>query len=70
MPWRVSPEAVPLTLARQEHRLAPYVNAVALCVLFLALSFGVQRIVVRRRGRRQLETDSPAPAEMLLEDAR
>jgi len=70
MPWRVSPEAVPPTVARQEHRLAPYVNAVALCVLLLALSFGAQRIVVRRRGRRQLDTDSPAPAEMNLEDAR
>ena len=68
MPWRVSPEAVPPTVARQEHRLAPYVNAVALCVLLLALSAGVQRIVVRRR--RQLDTDSPAPAEMNLEDVR
>ena len=70
MPWRVSPEAVPPTVARQEHRLAPYVNAVALCVLLLALSAGVQRIVVRRRRRRQLDTDSPAPAEMNLEDVR
>jgi flagellar biosynthesis/type III secretory pathway M-ring protein FliF/YscJ len=70
MPWRVSPEAVRPTVARQEHRLAPYVNAVALCVLLLALSVGVQRIVVRRRGRRQLDTDSPAPAEMLVEDVR
>lgn len=68
MPWRVSPEAVPPTVARQEHRLGPYVNAVALCVLLLALSAGVQRIVVRRR--RQLDTDSPAPAEMNLEDVR
>jgi copper transport protein len=70
MPWRVSPEAVPPTVARQEHRLAPYVNAAALCVLLLALSAGVQRIVVRRRRRRQLDTDSPAPAEMNLEDVR
>ena len=70
MPWRVSPKAVPPTVARQEHRLAPYVNAVALCVLLLALSAGVQRIVVRRRRRRQLDTDSPAPAETTLEDVR
>ena len=68
MPWRVSPKAVPPTVARQEHRLAPYVNAVALCVLLLALSAGVQRIVVRRR-RRQPGPDSPAPAE-ILEDVR
>jgi copper transport protein len=70
MPWRVSPEAVPPAAARQEHRLAPYVNGVALCVLLLALSAGVQRIVVRRRRRRQLDTDSPAPAETTLEDVR
>src|SRR5262249_20227629 len=42
VPWRVSPKAVPHTVARQEHGLAPYVNAVALCVLLLALSIGVQ----------------------------
>jgi copper transport protein len=70
MPWRVSPKAVPPTVARQEHRLGPYVNALALCVLMLALGAGVQRIVVRRRRRRQLDTDSPAPAEMNLEDVR
>ncbi len=69
MPWRVSPKAVPPTVAPQEHRLAPYVNTAALCVLLLALSVGVQRIVVRRR-RRQPDTDSPAPAEMNLEDVR
>jgi copper transport protein len=69
MPWRVSPKAVPPTVSRQEHRLAPYVNAAALCVLLLALSVGVQRIVVRRRRRRPLDTDSPAPAE-ILEDVR
>jgi hypothetical protein len=61
---------VPPTVARQEHRLAPYVNAVALCVLVLGLSAGVWRIVVRRRRLRQLDTDSPAPAEMTLEDVR
>jgi len=44
------------------------VNAIALCVLLLALGTGVQRIVVRRR-RRQPGTDSPAPAE-ILEDVR
>jgi copper transport protein len=38
MPWRVSPKAVPPTVARPEYRLAPYVNAVALCVLGLALA--------------------------------
>jgi copper transport protein len=70
MPWRVSPRAVPPTVARQEHRLAPYVNAVALCVLVLGLSAGVWRIAVRRRSLRQLDTDSPAPAEMTLEDVR
>jgi len=69
MPWRVSPKAAPPTVARQEHRLAPYLNAVALCVLVLALGFGVQRIVARRRHHRQLDTDSPARAE-ILEDAR
>jgi hypothetical protein len=70
MPWRVSPKAAPPTVARQEHRLAPYVNAVALCVLLLALSAGVQRIVVRRRRHRQLDTHQPAPAEMIPEDVR
>jgi copper transport protein len=69
VPWRISPKAVPPAAARPEHRLAPYLNAVALCVLLLALSAGVLRIVTRRR-RRQLDTDSPAPAEMNLEDAR
>jgi copper transport protein len=68
VPWRVSPQAVPPTAARPEHRLAPYANAVALCVLLLALSAGVQRIVVGRR--RQLGPDSPAPAETILEDVR
>src|SRR5215470_736656 len=68
MPWRVSPRAVPPTVARPEYRLAPYLNAIALCVLVLALIAGALRIVVRRR-RRQLDTDSPAPAE-ILEDAR
>jgi copper transport protein len=68
MPWRVSPKAVPPAVARPEQRLAPYVNAVALCVLLLALSVGVQRLVVRRR--RPPGTDSPAPAEMNLEDVR
>ncbi len=68
VPWRVSPKAVPPTVARQEYRLAPYANAVALCVLLLALSVGVQRTVVRRR--RRLDTDSPAPAETILEDVR
>ena len=69
VPWRVSAKAAPPTAPRQEHRLAPYLNAVALCVLLLALSVGVLRIVVRRR-RRQPDTDSPAPAETILEDAR
>jgi copper transport protein len=69
MPWRVSPKAAPPTVAPQEHRLAPYVNVIALCVLLLALGVGVQRIVVRRR-RRQLDSDSIAPAETILEDAR
>jgi copper transport protein len=64
MPWHVSPTAAPPTVARQQHRLAPYVNAIALCVLVLALSVAAQRIVARRR-RRQLDTDSPAPAEIL-----
>jgi copper transport protein len=68
MPWRVWPKAAPPTVARQEHRLAPYVNAIALCVLLLALSFGVWRLVVRRR-RRQPDTASPEPAE-ILEDVR
>jgi copper transport protein len=69
VPWRVSPKAAPPTAPRQEHRLAPYLNAAALCVLLLALGAGVLRIVVRRRLR-QPDTDSPAPAETILEDAR
>jgi copper transport protein len=69
VPWRVSPKSVPPTAARPEHRLAPYANAVALCVLLLALTAGVQRTVARRR-RRRLGTDSPAPAETILEDVR
>jgi copper transport protein len=68
MPWRVSPKAVPPKVARPEHRLAPYLNAVALCVLLLALSAGVLYIVARRR--RPPGTDSPAPAQMNLEDVR
>ena len=68
MPWRVSPRAVPPTVARPEYRLAPYLNAIALCVLVLALIAGALRIVVRRR--RRLDTDSPAPAEIIMEDAR
>jgi copper transport protein len=70
MPWRVSPKAAPPAATRQEHRLAPYANAVALCVLLLAVSAGVQRIVARRRRRRQLGTGPPAPAETILEDVR
>jgi hypothetical protein len=46
------------------------VNAVALCVLMLALIAGVLRIVVRRRRRERPGTDSPAPAEMILDDLR
>jgi hypothetical protein len=38
-------------------------------VLLLALSAGVQRIVVRRR-RRRLDRDSPAPTETIMEDVR
>jgi copper transport protein len=68
MPWHLSPRAAPPKAPPQEHRLAPYVNAIALCVLLLALGTGVQRIVVRRR-RGQPGTDSPAPAE-ILEDVR
>jgi methionine-rich copper-binding protein CopC/uncharacterized membrane protein len=70
VPWRVSPRAVRPTMTRPEHRLAPYLNAVALCVLVLALSAGALRIVVRRRRRRRPGTDSPAQAEMMLEDVR
>jgi copper transport protein len=66
MPWRVSPKPAPPAVARPEHRLAPYVNGLALCVLLLALSVGVQRIV---RRRRQPGTGSPARAE-ILEDVR
>jgi copper transport protein len=69
VPWRVSAKTGPPTATRQEHRLAPYLDAVALCVLLLALSAGVLRIVVRRR-RRQPDADSPVPAETILEDAR
>ena len=70
MPWRVWPRAAPPAVARPEYRLAPYVNAVALCVLVLALIAGVLRIVVRRRRRERPGTDSPAPAEMILDDLR
>lgn len=70
MPWRVSPRAAPPPAARREYHLAPYVNAVALCVLVLALSAGALRVVVRQRRRRRPDTDSPAPAEMNLEDVR
>jgi copper transport protein len=70
MPWRVAPKAAPPAAARQEHHLAPYVNAIALGVLLLALGAGVRRTVVRRRRRRQADTDSPALAEMTLEDVR
>jgi copper transport protein len=70
VPWRASPKALPPPVAPQEHRLAPYVNAIALCVLLLALSVGVQRIVVRRRRKRRLDSDSPAPTETIMEDVR
>ena len=69
IPWRVSPKAAPPPVVRPEHRLAPYVNAIALCVLVLALSAGAQRIVARRRRGRQLGPEPPAPAE-ILEDVR
>jgi len=44
-------------------------------VLLLALSAGVQRMVVRRRRRRRPDRDTPvpgepAPGEMNLEDVR
>ena len=68
MPWRLAPKAAPPKAPTQEHRLAPYVNAIALCVLLLALGVGVQRIVVHRR-RRPPGLPSPAPAE-ILEDVR
>jgi len=71
VPWRVSPKARPPAVARQEHPLAPYANAAALCVLLLALSAGVGLSVVRRRRRRRrLGADSPAPAEATLEEVR
>jgi len=70
MPWRVSPPAAPPAVARPEYRLAPYVNAVALCVFLLALSAGLLRTVVRRRHRRRPGTDSPVPTEIILEDTR
>lgn len=69
MPWRVSPTATPPAVTPQEHRLAPYLNAAALCVLLLALGAGLQRIAARRR-RRPPDTDASAPAETILEDAR
>jgi len=69
IPWRVSPKAVPPAVTPQEHRLAPYLNAAAVCVLLLALVVGVQRIAARRR-RRPPDADAPAPAETILEDAR
>jgi len=69
MPWHLSPKAAPPKTPQQEHRLAPYANAIALCMLLLALALGVQRIVVHRRRRQQPGTGSPAPAE-ILEDAR
>ena len=68
MPWRLSPKAAPPEVRPQEHHLAPYVNAIALCVLLLALGAGAQRILVHRR-RRPSGTPSPAPAE-ILEDVR
>ncbi len=71
VPGRVSPEAGPPAVARPEHPLAPYANAAALCVLLLALGAGARLIVVRRRRhRRRLGTDSPAPAEVTLEEVR
>jgi len=39
-------------------------------VLLLALSAGVQRIVVRRRRQRRLDRDSPAATETIMEDVR
>jgi copper transport protein len=68
MPWRLSPKAAPPAAPTQEHHLAPYVNAIALCVLLLALGVGMQRIVVHRRRRRP-GLPSPVQAE-ILEDAR
>ena len=72
VPWRVSPGAGPPAVARPELPLAPYANSAALCVLLLALGAGARLIVVRRRRRhrRRLGTDSPAPAEVTLEEVR
>jgi len=69
VPWRVSPKAVPPRAPPQDHRLAPYANAAALCVLLLALGAGVLCIAVRRR-RRPPDMDARAPAETIREDAR
>jgi copper transport protein len=69
IPWRASPNAMPPSVTTQDHRLAPYLNAAALCVLLLGLGVGAQRIAVRRR-RRQADTDSPVPAATIMEDAR
>ena len=68
VPWRVSTEPAPVVSPRLDYRLAPYVNAIALGLLLLALGAGV-RLLAMRRKRQRLDAAQPA-AELILEDVR
>jgi copper transport protein len=68
IPWQVATEPVPVASPRPDYRLAPYVNAIALGLLLLALGTGVRLLAVRRK--RQRFDAAPPAAERILEDVR
>jgi copper transport protein len=70
VPWQVSAEPVLAASPRPDYRLAPYVNAIALGILLLALGAGVRLLAVRRKRQRFDAARPPAAEEMILEDVR
>jgi protein-S-isoprenylcysteine O-methyltransferase Ste14 len=65
----VAAEPAPVAEPRPDYRLAPYVNAIALGVLLLALGIVVRLLAVRRR-RQRFDAARPPAAERILEDVR
>jgi copper transport protein len=69
VPWQVSTEPAPAVSPRPDYRLAPYVNAIALGLLLLALGAGARLLAVRHK-RQQFDEAPPAAEERILEDVR
>src|SRR4029453_3062656 len=69
VPWQVSTEPAPAVSPRPYYRLAPYVNAIALGLLLLALGAGARLLAVRHK-RQQFDEVPPAAEERILEDVR